>query len=105
MKALRLEQRNHSGPARSIRPGAVNQDDIFNPFWGARLGESSHVESRGQGQHRGCDQNGSVHLRKFHFYLLVKLTVGIKPEQPWPRNWTIVSAVPWYQLIRGALAT
>jgi len=28
MKALRLEKRNYSGPARSIRPGAVNQDNI-----------------------------------------------------------------------------
>jgi hypothetical protein len=26
------------------------------------------------------------------------LTVAIKPEQPWPRNWTIVSAVLSYRL-------
>src|SRR5579864_5051346 len=39
------------------------------------------------------------------FCLLVKLPVAIKPEQPWPRNWTMVSAVPWNQLTRGALGT
>src|SRR5271169_6388907 len=103
MKTLRLEERNHSGPARSIRPGAVNQNNILGPVRGVRLSKSSHVESRRQDQHRGCDQSGAAHLREFHFYLLVKLPVAIKPEQPWPRNWTIVSAVPWYQLIRGAL--
>src|ERR1700722_12654260 len=100
MKAFRLEERNHFRPARSICPGAVNQDDIFDPLRGVRLSESSHVESGRQDQHRACDQSASVHLREFHFYLLVKLTVAIKPEQPRPRNWTIVSAVPWYQLIR-----
>ena len=105
MKTLRLEERYHSGPARSIRPGTVNQDNIFGPLRGIRLSESSHVEAGRQDQHRGCDQSGSVHLREFHFYLLVKLNVAIKPEQPWLCNWTMVLAVPWYQLIRGALGT
>lgn len=31
MKALRFEERNCSGPTRSICPGAVNQDDVFGP--------------------------------------------------------------------------
>jgi hypothetical protein len=38
MKTLRLEERNDSRPARSIGPGAVNQDNIFGPLRGARLG-------------------------------------------------------------------
>src|SRR5580698_520710 len=98
MKTLRLEQRNHPGPARSIRPRAVNQDNIFRPLRGIRLSESSHVESGRQDQHRDCDQNGSVHLREFHLYLLVKLTVAIRPEQPSPRNWTMVSPILSYRL-------
>ena len=32
MKTLRLEKRNHPGPARSIRPGAVNEDYIPGPL-------------------------------------------------------------------------
>ena len=76
MKTLRLEKRDHSGPARSIRPGAVNQDNISGPLRGVHLSVSSHVESGRQDQHHGCDQSGSVHLRELHFYLLIKLTVG-----------------------------
>jgi hypothetical protein len=83
----------------------VNQNNILGPSRGVRLSESSHVESGRQDQDRGCYQSGSVHLREFHFYLPVKLVVAIKPEQRWPRDWTIVSAVPWYQLIRGAPGT
>src|SRR5208282_5920623 len=97
MKALRLEERNHFGPARSIRPCAVNQDNIFGALRGVCLSECSHVESGRQSQHRGCDQNGSAHLREFHFYLLVKLTVAIKPEQTCPCNWTMVSPILSYR--------
>ena len=77
------------------------QDDIFGTLRGVRLSESSHVEPGRQDQHRGCDQSGSVHSREFHFYLLVKLTVAIKPEQPWPRNWTMVSPTLLHSLSQG----
>src|SRR5271165_1612261 len=86
MKTFRLKEHDHFGPARSIRPGAVNQHNTLGPLRGVRLSECSHVESGWQYQHHGCDQNGSVHLREFHFLLLVKPTVAIKPEQPWLRN-------------------
>src|SRR5580698_7651737 len=94
MKTFRFEERNHFGPARSICPGAVNQDNIFDPLGGARLSESFHVESGRQGQHNGRDQNASIHLRNFHLRLLVKRIVGTKPEQNSPRNWTNVLTKP-----------
>jgi hypothetical protein len=97
MKAFRFEQPNHSGPTRSIRPGAVNQDNVFGPLRGVRLSESSRVESVLQDQHHRRDQSVSVRLRELHFHLLVKPTVAIKPEQPWPHNWTKVSPIRRYR--------
>jgi hypothetical protein len=75
----------------------VNQDNVFDPLRGFRLSESFHVESGRQDQHHRCDQSGSVHLREFHFYLLVKLTAPINAEQPWPRNWTMVLPILSYR--------
>ena len=80
MKALRLEERNYSGPTRSIGPGTVNQDDISGTLRGRCLGKSSDFESVRGHQHHRCDQGRSVHLREVRSCLLVKPTVGIRPE-------------------------
>src|SRR5580658_1046026 len=50
----------------------------FGPFCGLS-------PSRCQSVH-GCDQNASVHLRELRFFLLVKVTAAIEPEETWPRN-------------------
>jgi len=86
-----LEDRNHSGPARSIRPGAVNQDNISDRLPGVRLSEPSPIDSRRKNQHHRADQSGSVHVRMLHVCALVEPAVVIKPEQSWPRDWTNVS--------------
>src|SRR5580692_3382332 len=101
MKTLCLEERNYFRPARSVRPGAVNQDDIFDSLRGARLRESSHGECEQQDQRGDCDQTASVYLRDFHFHLLVEPTIGIKPEARRRVYWTNVSGIPRYGLKGG----
>src|SRR5580698_8709293 len=41
-------------------------------------------------------KKGSARLQESHIVLLVQLTPAIRPEQPWPRNWTLVSPIRRY---------
>src|SRR4029077_6407502 len=79
MESLGLKQRNHSGPTGSIRPRAVNDDNVSDACRGFRLSDGPRVKHRCQKESCNCNQNSSECLRDFHIFFFRRVKIeGMK---------------------------
>jgi hypothetical protein len=65
MQSLGLKQWDHFGPAGSIGPGTVDDDDVFNPLSRVRLSVGARLKHCCQ---QACNESTSVCLREFHSF-------------------------------------